>query len=110
MYRTNGKDAAPGGHANLILLSITKSIFNGEYLFLPGGPLFMGLALHWFLVLLYKVGLGFITRFFYRSVFISNDTLFHQDILWNKHRSGLCSHCCPANDHSQTVVFILMML
>ncbi|MEO6282422.1 MAG: hypothetical protein ABIO93_03480 [Dyadobacter sp.] len=47
-------------------------------------PFFMGLALHWLLVLLYKVGLGFITRFFYRGVFISDDTLFRQDILWNK--------------------------
>ena len=47
-------------------------------------PFFLGLALHWLLVLFYKIGLGFITRFFYRGVFIFDDTLFHQDILWNK--------------------------
>ena len=47
-------------------------------------PFFLGLAVHWILVLFYKIGLGFITRFFYRAVFITEDTLFKQDILWNK--------------------------
>lgn len=47
-------------------------------------PFFLGVALHWLLVLFYKIGLGFITRFFYRAVFITDNTLFHQGILWNR--------------------------
>ncbi len=47
-------------------------------------PFFLGIPVHWILVLFYKIGLGFITRFFYRAVFITEDTLFKQDILWNK--------------------------
>ena len=33
---------------------------------------------------LHKLGLGFITRFFLNSIFFTEDTMYKQNIIWNK--------------------------